>query len=483
MTPRELPTDLTLGASRRDAQRGTRPVLVAVAGQVASGKSTLARALAQKLGATCIEGDRVRDDLLQRPQDPIHEARWRRAFAPDFGEQVYIELLRRAEDALASGSVVLDACFPRASQRLAARSLARRRGAAFLLAECRVREETARARLAARDAESRHGGWQAIQDDLAGHWDPIVELAPDEHLLVESDGPVAVVAAAVLSAPSLARVGADDGGYPPTTEPLVPRPEAVTFDCWNTLLYEDDWRTAHSLRVTALQAAAREAGAEVSGEDAQLAFDAAWERHMRIWGEGEATGAREVALWGLAELGLRAPHPALEHLIDRFERASHSSRVLALGGARAMLGALGRARIPCALVCDTGLTPGHVVRRHLDHQGLLNGLAVQVFSDEVGVPKPDPRAFRAALEPLGVPPERALHVGDLRRTDVAGARGLGMTSVRIRARHDDTSELPEADHVVGSYGELGNLLGVDAAAVTEHSTVVRALRRPEERTS
>jgi putative hydrolase of the HAD superfamily len=185
---------------------------------------------------------------------------------------------------------------------------------------------------------------------------------------------------------------------------------------------------------------------------------------MRIWGEGGATGAREVALWGLAELGLRAPHPALEHLITRFEQASHSGRVLALEGARSTLDALGRAGIPCALVCDTGLTPGRVVRHHLERLGLLGGLAVQAFSDEVGVPKPHARVFRAALEPLGVAPEQAWHVGDLLRTDVAGARGLGMTSVRIRARHDDACGLPEADHVVGSHAELCTLLGLESAA-------------------
>jgi hypothetical protein len=38
-----------------------------------------------------------------------------------------------------------------------------------------------------------------------------------------------------------------------------------------------------------------------------------------------------------------------------------------------------------------------------------------------------------------------------------------MTSVRIRARHDDTDQLPEADHVVASHAELADLLGVSEA--------------------
>ena len=54
-------------------------------------------------------------------------------------------------------------------------------------------------------------------------------------------------------------------------------------------------------------------------------------------------------------------------------------------------------------------------------------------------------------------------MGDLRRTDVAGARALGMTSVRIRARHDDVTDLPEADHVVQSHAELLALLGLGAS--------------------
>jgi putative hydrolase of the HAD superfamily len=109
-------------------------------------------------------------------------------------------------------------------------------------------------------------------------------------------------------------------------------------------------------------------------------------------------------------------------------------------------------------VCDTGVTPGPVVRRHLDALGLLAPLGVQIFSDEVGFPKPDPRAFRAALAPFGCAPGRAVHVGDLRRTDIAGARALGMRSVRIAAHHDDASNLPEADAVAASHAELRSLL-------------------------
>jgi FMN phosphatase YigB (HAD superfamily)/predicted kinase len=440
------------GRYPREMSRTTgheKPRLIAVGGLVAVGKSSVSRALAERLGAVRFEADRVRDDLLREPDTgPVHEAHWWRAFESGVEGEIYRELLRRAEVQLsAGGTVVLDGCFARAHQRLEARALALTHGVGFLFVECRVPLEVSRLRLVARDAQRGGSGWQAIFDDLSERWESVSELASREHVVVRSEGAIDGVLAPIEA--RLSVVGSSGS----------PERRVVTFDCWNTLLTEMNWKFAHRLRVAELRLAAQEAGRAVSHEDARHAFDAAWSRHMELWRQGVATGAREVAQYGLAALGLDDPHPALEHLIRTFEDASHSSDVRALEGARETLAALERAGVSCALVCDTGLTPGRVVRRHLDREGLLGALAVQAFSDEVGAPKPDARAFAAALGPLGAEPERALHVGDLRRTDVAGARALGMTTVRIRQLYDDDpSPHPDADHVVDSHAELVALL-------------------------
>jgi FMN phosphatase YigB (HAD superfamily) len=73
--------------------------------------------------------------------------------------------------------------------------------------------------------------------------------------------------------------------------------------------------------------------------------------------------------------------------------------------------------------------------------------------------KPDPAIFARALTSLGdVPADRALHVGDLKRTDVAGARAFGMKSVRYRGANDDTEDLPDADHVIDHHTQLFGVL-------------------------
>ena len=428
------------------------PVLIAVAGQVATGKSSVARMLAERIGAVYFEADRVHDELLAGTADEIERLK---GFTPAFEARVYAELRRRATAALAAGQrVVLDACFPLNIQRFEARSLARRSGAAFLFVECEAAKSDVRERLAARNAESPTTGWTAIHDRLEERWEDVAALAADETLRVRCQGKVEEAVARVLSAPCL-RERRVEGIRP------MALPKAVTFDCWNTLVYEADWEAAHGKRVDELQTAAREAGHTVERSIAKRAFETAWKRHMDLWLEGVESGAHEVALWGLVELGVPAPEPAaFAHLIQLFEEMSHTSKVFALDGAARTLSALTSAGVSCALICDTGLTPGRVVRAHLDHHGLLRHLKAQIFSDEAGVPKPDPRMFRGALDALGVEPEQAVHVGDLRRTDIVGARALGMRAVRIRDRHDDTSDLPEADHVVGSHADLLSLLGL-----------------------
>jgi putative hydrolase of the HAD superfamily len=135
--------------------------------------------------------------------------------------------------------------------------------------------------------------------------------------------------------------------------------------------------------------------------------------------------------------------------------------VVALPGARRSLARLADAGVRSALVCDTGFSPGDVVRQMLESEGRLEFLELKVFWDEAGVPKPHPRVFESALTFLGEEPAHAVHVGDLRRTDVAGGRGAGMGTVRLRAHYDDRSGHPEADAVAASHAHLLELLGVD----------------------
>lgn len=61
--------------------------------------------------------------------------------------------------------------------------------------------------------------------------------------------------------------------------------------------------------------------------------------------------------------------------------------------------------------------------------------AAVVDAAALGSLKPLPAPYEAALEALGLPPERVIHVGDRPDTDMAGARAMGMqAALRVEGR-------------------------------------------------
>ena len=78
--------------------------------------------------------------------------------------------------------------------------------------------------------------------------------------------------------------------------------------------------------------------------------------------------------------------------------------------------------------------------------GLEPAVDFLVTSEEIGVAKPDPSIFRAALERARVRPEEAVMVGDSWASDVVGARRAGIRAVwfnRFREPRPDGPTVPE----------------------------------------
>lgn len=228
---------------------------------------------------------------------------------------------------------------------------------------------------------------------------------------------------------------------------------AVTFDCWGTLIYESDFVRGRELRVTAVR--------ELTGLDETEAgelLQRAWQRHHDEWTSERQHGAEGIARDICAAAGLNGDAEAT--LVRMLEEASLQCEVAMVPGALDTLSAIKKAGLGTALICDTGFSPGRVVRQLLGRHGLTDHLDHLVFSDEVGVPKPHAKMFSSALDAIGGGP--AVHIGDLRRTDVAGARAAGLHSVRFRGIYDDEGDHPDADHVVDELPHLLGLLGLSS---------------------
>jgi hypothetical protein len=102
------------------------PVVVAVGGVIASGKSTIADALGERLSAPVIDADRTRKHLIGlAPTARDTSGAFEGPYALAMTDRVYAEMMLRASTVLESGRpVVLDASFRTEELRRAARDLA-----------------------------------------------------------------------------------------------------------------------------------------------------------------------------------------------------------------------------------------------------------------------------------------------------------------------------------------------------------------------
>jgi putative hydrolase of the HAD superfamily len=78
-----------------------------------------------------------------------------------------------------------------------------------------------------------------------------------------------------------------------------------------------------------------------------------------------------------------------------------------------------------------------------------------LIESETGIGKPDPRAHRAALEALGVPPAQAWMIGDDLEFDIRPARALGMRAAWIadpaRGKEDADVAVPSLRALVDGW--------------------------------
>lgn len=235
---------------------------------------------------------------------------------------------------------------------------------------------------------------------------------------------------------------------------------AITFDFWDTIVRADTPATRHRRRLAIAEVLENRA-LPVDHDQIDGAFDEAWSRFDASWALGEQFTGHHAAETVLEVLG-HTDDDVRREVIEAYVTAPRSMDLLLTDNLVATIERLRAAGLRVGIVCDVGLTPSFVLRHYLERHGVLGLFDHWSFSDEVGVYKPHAAIFEHALAGLGgIDPADAAHIGDLRRTDVAGALGIGMLALRYRGvTDDDPSHGPEADEVVDDHAQVPSILGL-----------------------
>jgi putative hydrolase of the HAD superfamily len=244
--------------------------------------------------------------------------------------------------------------------------------------------------------------------------------------------------------------------------------QAVTFDFWETLVSEGNgidaeeegsMREGQRRRWSAILA---DAGTPVDDRAIERAFDRNWEVFHQRWRSNIQHGPPEATPVICDLLGIDPPADVRSALVASFAEAGREAPLHLASGVEPTLRSLKEAGVRIGIVCDVGMTSSPTLRERLRMFGVLGLFDHWSFSDEVGCFKPWPGVFHHALAGLGVhEPSRVAHVGDSRRTDVAGALAMGMITVRYTGFSDDPpASGPEAHHVLDDHARLPAALGI-----------------------
>jgi aminoglycoside phosphotransferase family enzyme/predicted kinase len=146
-------------------EAGRKPCLLLVAGLPGSGKSALARGLAEQAGFLVIRSDVVRKELAAQSQYQDN------LYTPQWTERTYAECARQAEEYLFEGKrVLVDATFREESKRRSFLELATRCGVPGAILVCRAETETIRRRLAGRRGDASDADW-SVYREMTATWE------------------------------------------------------------------------------------------------------------------------------------------------------------------------------------------------------------------------------------------------------------------------------------------------------------------------
>ncbi len=232
--------------------------------------------------------------------------------------------------------------------------------------------------------------------------------------------------------------------------------KAITFDMWNTLIQDKHYV---DLRVKRIFEALREIGISKSYGEIRKAYLSTHDYVYEAWRDENYRFVQVDERLGyiLERLEADLTEPLRLKVVTDFQENALADPPELVEGAIDTLRTLSPS-LRMGIICDSGYTPGRILRRALADHGVLRFFKVAVFSDENGYNKPHGSMFEKALSGLDVEPSEAVHVGDTFATDIVGAKAAGMKVVWLNAQGQPSAGSYKPDFEIRTLPEVVSIL-------------------------
>jgi putative hydrolase of the HAD superfamily len=234
---------------------------------------------------------------------------------------------------------------------------------------------------------------------------------------------------------------------------LINKPFGISFDFWNTLYGNGDEPKRHDLRVEYFNKIISNY-IKVDQNSVEKAFRASTAFFIYEWQNNYRTPSAPERIQYMSKLlSVQLEKNDIDEISAYFGRLIFSVPPQNTSTNLNIVRQLAR-NYPLALISDTGYISGKFIREFLEKEGIISSFKSLVFSDEQKFCKPHPSVFQKTCKKLNTPCSQLIHIGDLEKTDIKGAKDSGCIGIRYTGWNNGPPENSQADHIINNYNDL-----------------------------
>ena len=239
--------------------------------------------------------------------------------------------------------------------------------------------------------------------------------------------------------------------------------KVISLDFWNTIFDSSNGTNRNKIRKLTIYKELEDYEFVLTDELFDKALKESWAYFNNIWMNQQRTPqAEDTIQFFWKYLGLPHNPGAIERITRVFSDSILDFPPKLNDGIIDVLPKLAE-KYKLGIVSDTGFTPGSILRILLKDFDIFKYFSAFSFSDETGVSKPHPKAFSTILEQLDCLPQNSVHIGDIEKTDIVGAKKIGMKAIlyngdKTAQFNKDNTPTTLAEFESNNWNEIYNLI-------------------------